>query len=100
MQHRPDDSEKLEDLQYQLNGSVGKKQRAQKAVEPLQSQLDSARATVDIYGRDLANFTKRVRTDVSDGIDGILFEFLQEAQKLIKSRGIPLDGLSSATLSL
>lgn len=56
-QHRPDDSAKVDDIQYQLNGAVCDKLRAQKTAEFLQSQVDSVRDTVDSYKRVPPNIT-------------------------------------------
>lgn len=79
-----DDSKKGENLQYQLDCAVAKDRWAQKAVKYLHSQLDTVRATVDCYRRRLANFTERVRTDVTDGFGSFLFQLLQKALKLTK----------------
>lgn len=78
LQRIPYDSEKVEDLRYQPNGTVAKKRQAQKTVASMQSQLDALRVTVDRCCLGLSNFTKLVRTDVTDGFGGFLFEFLQK----------------------
>lgn len=51
MRHRPGDSEKVEELQYELDGAVAKERRAEKTAECLQRQLGIVRATVGIYRR-------------------------------------------------
>lgn len=68
--HRRNDSWMVQDLQYQLNGTVVKERRAQNAVECMQSQLDTVRAIVDSYRQSLSNSTERMRTDVTDGFGG------------------------------
>lgn len=81
-EHKPDESEKVEDLQFQLDNAVTMAHQAQRTVECPWSQLDTVRAIVDSYRWSLSNITERMTTDVTDGLDGILLEFLQEARQL------------------
>lgn len=84
--HRIDDSEKVEHLQCQLDSAVANECRAQKSVESPQSQLDTVRATVDIYLLGLHNFTEHVRMDVTEDSGGFLFDHPWEAQELIRKQ--------------
>lgn len=85
MRRRPDDSEKVGDKKYQLDGAVAKEHRSQNAVESPQSQLDTVRTTFDSFHKPLPNFTERMKTVVMDGSRGI-FEYLQQTRKLIKKQ--------------
>lgn len=91
LQHKPDDSEKVEDLRYQLHGAVAKERRAQKTVESFQSPFYTVRATVDSQLQRLPNFAERVKTEEADGFGGFLSAFLQKAQNLIKNQRDTID---------
>lgn len=81
--HRSDDSEKVKDLQNQLDGGVAKERRAQVSVKFLQIQLYTVQATVASYHGGFPDVTKRIRTAVTDGIGGFPCTFPQKARKLI-----------------
>lgn len=84
--HSPDDSEKGEELHYQLDGALASKRRAHKGAESLRMKFDTFWATVDSYRRGLPNFTEGVGTDVTDSFCGFRFESLQEHEKLVKKQ--------------
>lgn len=76
LRQRPDDSEKVEDLQYQADGAVDNKRRAQKTMECLQSQLDTFQAIFDSCRRGLPTLAEAIRTHVTDGFGDLLFKFI------------------------
>lgn len=86
LQHISDDSKKIGDLQYQLDGTVTKLRQAQKAVESVQSQLDTLRATFYSFHQSLPNSTKHMGADVTDSFSCFLPELLQEVRQLIKKQ--------------
>lgn len=86
MQHIPEDSEKVEDLLYQLEGTVAEEHRVQKTVESLRRYLDTVRGTINSYSRGFPNITERVRTNVTDRSGGFVSEFVKEARKVTKNQ--------------
>lgn len=84
LRDRSDDSMKIEDLRYKLDGAVAKGRRVQNAVESVQSLPDTVRATVNSFHQPVPKYTKCMSTNVTDIILGFLFEFLQQARKLIE----------------
>lgn len=76
--HRPDNSEKVKNLEFQQEGAFARNRWAQKAEEALYSQLNTVRGIIDGYRQGLSNFTERVRTDVTDVLGGFLFELFWE----------------------
>lgn len=84
--HRPDDSEKMEDLYYQLNSDVDMKSNAQNVVVSLQSQLHTVHIAVDSFHRRVPSFSERMRTHVTDKFGGFLCTFQQRAQKLFEKQ--------------
>lgn len=75
LQLESEDHEEFDDLNYRLDGDLGKERRSQTTIKPLQEQLLYDRSNVDTFRQLLTLYIERFTADVTDGFSGFLNSF-------------------------
>lgn len=86
LQHRPNDGEKVEYLQYQLYDNITKERWAQNTVVCIQSEFVSAMSAHQKYHHHLLAPTRSSTGSLTDGFSDFLYDFLKEIQRLFKKQ--------------
>lgn len=76
-------TQKIEDLNYRLNGTIAEAYRSQNIIASLREQLLSVRTDVDKHSQCLPLYTEGFTADISNRCSGFLYSLSKHVKKLV-----------------